>query len=157
MKKIISLLVIAFVFASCSEEISRNNPAFEGLKDNVIWRAGGATGTLAANGFVTISGGLQFETLTLHTNSAQPQTYQLGVNNQSRVVFTSTAGFEEVTYTTGTGVGNGQIIIEEYDEAGRTISGTFRFNAINTEDPDDVLNFQEGIFYKVPIYPAVED
>jgi hypothetical protein len=46
---------------------------------------------------------------------------------------------------------NGEIVITNYD--GATISGTFKFNAVNTNtgSSNQVLNFQEGHFYKVPV------
>lgn len=50
---------------------------------------------------------------------------------------------------------NGEIEITEND--GKTISGKFKFNAIkNPLNPQisDILNFQYGEFYKVPITPA---
>lgn len=50
---------------------------------------------------------------------------------------------------------NGEIEITEND--GKTISGKFKFNAVkNPTNPQisDILNFQYGEFYKVPITPA---
>lgn len=50
---------------------------------------------------------------------------------------------------------NGQIEITE--NTGETISGNFKFNAIKTTiNPlgGDMVNFQYGTFYKVPILPA---
>ena len=50
---------------------------------------------------------------------------------------------------------NGEIKITEYD--GATVSGTFKFNAPlvdgGSTDPE-VLNYQYGVFYKVPVIPA---
>lgn len=50
---------------------------------------------------------------------------------------------------------NGEIKITEYD--GATVSGTFKFNAPlvdgGSNDPE-VLNYQYGVFYKVPVIPA---
>ena len=51
---------------------------------------------------------------------------------------------------------NGEIIITEYDAVNYTISGTFKFNAANSNGSPfggPILNFQHGEFYKIPIYP----
>lgn len=50
---------------------------------------------------------------------------------------------------------NGEIEITEYDSAKMTISGKFKFNAVNVNSPlsGQVFNFQYGEFYKVPIFP----
>lgn len=53
---------------------------------------------------------------------------------------------------------NGEIKITEYDQANFTVSGTFKFNAANSNDSPfggPILNFQYGEFYKVPIYPSI--
>jgi hypothetical protein len=50
---------------------------------------------------------------------------------------------------------NGEVIVTEND--GNLISGSFKFNAVQTTtDPtaNEIVNFQYGSFYKVPIYPA---
>lgn len=50
---------------------------------------------------------------------------------------------------------NGQVVITE--NTGDTVSGNFKFNAINvTNNPlgGDMVNFQYGTFYKVPVLPA---
>ena len=51
---------------------------------------------------------------------------------------------------------NGQIKITEYDALNFTVSGTFKFNAANSNNSPfggPILNFQYGEFYKIPIYP----
>ena len=50
---------------------------------------------------------------------------------------------------------NGEVNITEY--LGDTISGNFKFNAINVNGNPlggDMVNFQYGTFYKVPVIPA---
>lgn len=50
---------------------------------------------------------------------------------------------------------NGEIEITEYDATKMTISGKFKFNASDVTNPisGQVVNFQYGEFYKVPIFP----
>ncbi len=50
---------------------------------------------------------------------------------------------------------NGEVVVTGND--GKVISGSFKFNAVQTSnDPTagEVVNFQYGTFYKVPIFPA---
>lgn len=59
-----------------------------------------------------------------------------------------------ITFSTGIGIGNGEIVIEKYDALIKTVTGTFKFNAENVlENPlaGPTLNFQYGRFYKIPI------
>lgn len=155
MKKIFSLLILIVAFSSCSEDITRNSPALQGLKNDVMWRAAGITATKSSNGHITITGSRQLETLVLKTNSVTETTYTLGLTQLKLAAFTSAAGFEETTWWTGDTNGehgDGEIVITEYDQENSTISGTFRFNAVNQEEgATDVLNWQSGIFYKVPV------
>ncbi|RYZ20097.1 MAG: hypothetical protein EOO10_23590 [Chitinophagaceae bacterium] len=160
MKRIVLLFVAALSLASCTEEIQRNEQALVGIKNGQNWRAGGAFATLSQDGSVTISGGLQFENLTLELNTTNPGTYMLGNNDFQRAVFSDDSATGAV-YSTGAGRGDGEIIIQEYNEAARTITGKFRFNAIDEEaldqeNPDslEVVNFTYGNFYRLPVSPA---
>lgn len=54
---------------------------------------------------------------------------------------------------------NGEIEITEFDNLNMTISGKFKFNAVNVENNPfgiPVENFQYGEFYKVQIYPSTK-
>jgi hypothetical protein len=53
---------------------------------------------------------------------------------------------------------NGEITITEYDNLNFTVSGTFKFNAAKTNDNPfggDILNYSNGEFYKIRIYPSI--
>lgn len=161
MKKIFLLLFTAIALSSCTEDLRTNNPTLEGLRNGSRWRAPGTVAYLSTDGTVSITGGNQFETLTLAVPTANPANYTLGTNNASKAMFVVIGDASTKTYQTGTGVGNGEIIVQEYDEAKRTITGTFRFNAIDDDavDPQnptaaETMNFIEGHFYKVPVRPA---
>jgi hypothetical protein len=50
------------------------------------------------------------------------------------------------------------IVLTEYDPINRTVSGVFKFNAENSSNnplEGTNLNFQQGVFYKVPICPLI--
>jgi hypothetical protein len=154
MKKTIALLLVLLAITSCTQDIKFNNPAVQGLKDGVLWRANDSFGTLNGTSALTLVAATQFETLTLKTTSATPGTYVLGTSDSKKATFNDKKDGGNVTYQTSINVGDGEIIITEFDQEARTVSGTFRFNAKNTvatPQGSTDLNFQEGVFYKVPI------
>lgn len=158
MKKIASLFLLVIISISCVTDVTKNDPAFEGLKDDVRWRAGLKYAELPPNQHVRIIGQTQFEKLTLTMTNKTPGTYTIGLDNNVKATYEYTVGDETVTYTTGPGVGDGIIKIIDYDPIKMTITGEFRFNAINVaENPlgGPVVNFQHGVFYKVPVQPAL--
>lgn len=166
MKKFFAVAILLFALGSCGEDITFNDRAVvQGDKDNVFWKGSDATATITGNKVVVTAVTLN-ETLTLQFNiPATPidpknhQTYivrDLGVNNTGKATYTfkDDAGVETL-YDTGTSAtddGDGQIVISEYGNG--VVSGTFRFNAVNT-DPDSeanhIVNYQNGVFYRVPI------
>ncbi|WP_306565593.1 DUF6252 family protein [Flavobacterium lindanitolerans] len=154
MKKILSLLMLVAVFISCEDDATFNNPSVQGKKDNVRWRASSSYATITG-GVLTVYGNTPFETLTLTTASITPGTYTLGVSSANKATYTYEADGVTSVYATGTGVGDGQIKIEQSPEG--TVTGTFYFNAPSTTaDPigAPVVNYQEGHFYRVPIQTA---
>ena len=238
MKKFLSLIVLALLFSSCQEDVKFNTPGFQGLKDDVFWRANDARAYISTNGTLSIQGLTQFEELDLNTSGTVEGTYLLGTtNNNNKAIYTSTLndidlfyetlavpgpafgvymlsgglgysdGTSVATTTTGAGSGltvniktnpdtatgavtkilivsggngyvsgdlitvaggnggcrfrvanGGEIVITEYDNINQTVSGTFKFNAMNTTNNPaggPILNFQYGAFYKVQIYPEL--
>jgi hypothetical protein len=156
MKKHFLFLILLFSLFSCQEDVTFNNPSFQGMKDNVLWRAVQSTATVNSGGLLVIEAYTATEKVTLKTNSTALTTYYIGTTaiNTATYVFTDLLTKETVTFSSGFGVGDGQIVITEYDPVGKTISGTFKFNLINTFDNPLVgptLNFQYGVFYKIPV------
>ena len=154
MKKQFLYLILFFAFISCVDDVQFNNPAFEGQKDNVFWRAVYSKATIATNGSLEISAFSGTEVITLTTVSKTPQTYFLGTSNSNTAKYVLTDPSGKITFSTGFGIGNGEIVIEEYDAVNNTVTGTFKFNAENIYNNPLVgptLNFQYGHFYKTPI------
>jgi len=164
MKKILPLILLVIALGSCSEDIKFNNEAvFQGVVDNVSWKGGNAKGSFDENGKLII----EAATLVDHMKLEIPEpplnidpknkntfvTYILGTSNIRKAYFTKAINGNTYDYETSTGVGDGQIVISQYD--GVTISGTFRFNAKNV-DPDSeaapIVNVQSGVLYKVPVF-----
>lgn len=92
MKKKLLYSLLFLTFISCQEEVKFNNPAFEGQKDNVFWRAVDAKATLL-NGIISIEGFTRNEKLTLkipspstiisHNDKNSYVTYILGTTDQT--------------------------------------------------------------------------
>ncbi|TDD94569.1 DUF6252 family protein [Flavobacterium cellulosilyticum] len=147
-----SLLFLAFI--SCQDDVKFNNPAFEGQKDNVFWRAVDAKAFLSKSGSLSIEAYTRNEKVTLKTTSTILQTYILGTSTSNMATYVLTDSSGTITFATGTGRGSGQIVIDEYDTVNKTVTGTFKFNAENVfNNPlaGPILNFQYGHFYKVPV------
>ncbi|WP_310557638.1 DUF6252 family protein [Flavobacterium sp.] len=154
MKKQFLYLFLFIVFISCSDNVKFNNPAFEGQKDNLFWRAVNARASISAGGSLTIEAYTKNEVVTLKTSSTNAQTYPLGTSTSKMATYVLTGSNGAITFSTGIGIGNGEIVVEEYDAINNTVTGTFKFNAENNEigSPEGaILNFQHGHFYKVPI------
>jgi hypothetical protein len=155
MKKQVLYILLLFAFISCQEEVKFNNPSFQGLKDNVFWRAVASKATFS-NNVLTIEAYTRNEKVTLITNSKNPGTYILGINNLNIATYVLEDSNPKITFKTEAGIGevDGEIVIEKYDEVNKTVTGTFKFNAVNvTNNPlaGPLLNFQYGHFYKVPV------
>lgn len=153
MKKLALHILLLFAFVSCQEEVKFNNPSFQGLKNTIFWRAIDSKATLS-NNVLTIEAYTRNEKVTLKTNSTLLKTYILGDSNSITATYALTNADGTITFSTGNGFGDGQIEITEYDAVNKTVTGTFRFNADNLDNNPlfgPTLNFQQGVFYKVPI------
>jgi flagellar hook assembly protein FlgD len=154
MKKLVLFIVLLFALVSCEEDVRFNNPSFQGMKNNVFWRATDTKANVASDGSLLIEAYTANEVLTLKTTATTEQKYLLGTSNSKTAVYVLTQGSDKITFRTSIGIGNGQIIITKYDKVNSTITGSFKFNAKNTDDnslTNLVLNFQQGVFYKIPV------
>ncbi len=156
MKKHFLFLMVLFSLVSCQEDVRFNNPSFQASIDNVFWRAIQTVATVNAGSSLVIEAYTATEVVTLKVNSTSPGTYFIGTstNKTATYVVTDPATKESITFSSGFGVGDGQIVITDYDPVGKTISGTFKFNLENTFDnplAGPTLNFQYGVFYKIPV------
>jgi hypothetical protein len=154
MKTTFLFIIVFFTLNSCQEDVRFNDPSFQGVKDNVFWRAVVATASIGANGSLIIEAYRGNEIITLKTSSTVKGTYSLGTSDSESVVYTLSDADGTLTFATGIGKGDGEIVITEYDTQSNTITGTFKFNAENSDNnplAGPILNFQQGVFYRVPI------
>lgn len=160
MKKIIFFTLLYILVVSCTQEVTFNNPSVQGTKDNYFWRAKSFSATVdAPNETITVVALSQFETLSLSiplptSTQSYPVINLLGTGEESEVNFSYKVNNQNLFYTTGKNIDDGQIILSEYDAVNKTVSGTFRFNAHNeTNNPlgNSLVNFKQGVFYKIPV------
>lgn len=154
MKKYLLFSVVLCCLNSCEENVKFNSPSFQGVKDGVFWRAAATTATIKADGSLVVTAYTTDEQIILKTNDVIMKTYVLGFDEVNTASYSQKNTTTNLNFDTGTEKGSGQIIITEYDSANKTISGTFKFNALNTAvdaSMETSLNFQEGVFYKVPV------
>ncbi len=162
MKMRIVFLLFLGMLISCSGDVQFNNdPTIQALKDNVAWEAYSST-AVASTTRITLVGIGDNQSVTLkmavpdifitQTDELTHVSYELGTGTTNQATYTAVVNGVDYLYQTGTNMGDGEIVITSYD--GATISGTFRFNAINT-DPDseeaEIVNFNKGVFYQIPI------
>lgn len=165
MKKFLFLFTIVASMVSCGEDIKVNNYAvFQGDKDNGFWQGGNVKAVLEIGNKLSVQASTLNEIVALKIpapstpidpkNPSTYVTYPLGTSITRKAVYSLTDNSNIYTFETAIGVGDGEVVISEYD--GSTISGTFRFKAVNT-DPESLAQkevyFQNGIFYRVPINP----
>lgn len=154
MKKQIFYFLLLFTFISCQDDVKFNNPSFQSIKENVFWRAINYNANLSNTGVLTINAYTRNEIVILKTASSKLATYALGANTSNTASYQIKTNSITTNFSTGSDFGDGQIVITEYDKTNKTISGTFRFNVRNVDQNplyDDFINFQQGVFYKIPV------
>ncbi|MEL1242430.1 DUF6252 family protein [Flavobacterium flavipallidum] len=156
MKRYFLFLIVFFALFSCQEDVKFNTPAFQAMKDNVFWRAVQARATLYSGGNLVIEAYTATEVVTLNTGGIATGIYVIAntPSNTANYVYKDPLTKESVTFSSGFNVGDGEIEITEYDVVNKTVSGTFKCNLVNILDNPlfgPTLNFQYGVFYKVPV------
>ncbi len=100
MKKFLPLFIIAITLSSCQEDVKFNNPGFQGLKDDVFWRANDARAYVSGTGELRIEALTEYEKLTLTTTSTNVGTYILGTAGASNATYTSNFNGVDLSYGT---------------------------------------------------------
>lgn len=161
MKKLILLSFVFLTLFSCGDEVQFNTPAFQGDRANQLWRAKAFSASIDANGFLTITGTNNIETVTLRVPSVSEGTYipgDGGVNVIETIEAEYIDGFGTV-YSTNNRPDEdvsiypelGEIVIEEIDLTRGSFTGTFRFLAFDASGLNSV-GYSRGIFYRVPLF-----
>lgn len=172
MKKLIVLSLILISVFSCGDEVEFNTPAFQGSLDGTSWRAKAFSASIDENGFLTLFGTNNIETLELIMPTVAVGVYVFGDVNTIEARFTTADG---TVFSTNNRPHPDVSIYPEYGEIrlneidNNRFTGTFRFTAFNTSglqsinftgltgetgvDPVTGQNgpIYGGVFYKVPL------
>ncbi|SFN41570.1 hypothetical protein SAMN04487989_101294 [Bizionia echini] len=155
MKKLF-VLALAFVTVfSCGDEIEFNSPALQGKKDGERWKALFYNASYDDTGRLIITGGDNFESITLNIETLAIGNYSVGIGNSS---FAEFIDLEDVTYSTNNEPdpdfslypADGLITISRYDAINNTVSGEFYFNAYS-EAGLKTVTLSEGVFFDLPL------
>lgn len=155
MKKVFAVIFVVISLLGCSDEIRFNSPAMQANKENELWRSSFFAADIDNGGFI-IEGRYSGETIQLITTSNSRGTFSLGLDSDNVAIFKD---FDGTVYSTknapdpslGTYPANGEIIVEDIDnDDPKNIYGAFWFYAY-TADGLKVINFNKGVFYKVPL------
>lgn len=149
MRKVILALLIMFSFVSCTDDVTFNDPSFQGIKDGENWRANDARVILNANGTMTIEAYSQFEVVKFVVSSPNIGIRTFGVNASNVASYDATFDGITTTYTTGVDIGSGELNITESPAVTGKLSGTFKFRAVNVDGTES--GFTNGIIYSIPV------
>ncbi|BAO75927.1 DUF6252 family protein [Winogradskyella sp. PG-2] len=155
MKKLILLSLVFFTIFSCGDEVQFNTPAFQGDRANQLWRAKAFSASIEANGFLTITGTNNIETVNLRVPSVIEGRYRVGNVNAMEAEYVDAFGTVYSTNnrpdpTVSVYPEIGEINIDEIDLVNKTFTGTFRFLAFDASGLNSV-GYTNGIFYRVPL------
>ena len=154
MKKLFSSLLIILTLFGCQDNIESSLPAFVGLKNgDFTWRSSSSTLVAGTTGVLTFTGTDGNGLLTLMIPTVALGTFTLGANATALATYsegefmysTNNSGNASIVY-----VSDGTITIDELDVVNGTVTGSFYFNAY-TADGERVVNFSEGVIYKLPV------
>lgn len=154
MKRLSILLALFLSLTSCGEELVFNTPAFLGYNGDVLWEATNFRANVDDQGYLTITGVRNLETINLKTTNSIEGSYMLG-NTVSSAVFENQEG---TIYSTNSiphpsvqiYPSEGNITVTEFNLVERTVSGTFSFHAFDVTGLNSEI-FNRGYFYNVPI------
>ncbi|MCK8479296.1 DUF6252 family protein [Psychroserpens algicola] len=162
MKRLAVLFITVLTLVSCGDEVEFNSPAFQGNRNEVLWKAEFTNASIDENGYLTINAGNNVETVSLTIPSVAVGTYILGDVNSMEGRYVDANG---TVYSTNNRPDPTVSIYPEYgfvklDEINNnTFTGSFEFNAFD-ESGLNVINFggiteqdpiTGGIFYRVPL------
>ena len=155
MRKILATLLFCFLALNCSDEVRFNSPAMQANKQGELWRSNFFAADIDNGGFL-IEGRNRGEIIQLITNTDSRGTFDFGLDSDNIAIYIDSDGNVYSTKnapdpTISLYPPTGEIIVDEIDNLDpKNIYGTFWFYAY-TADGLNVINFNRGVFYKVPL------
>ncbi|WP_299102245.1 DUF6252 family protein [uncultured Winogradskyella sp.] len=159
MKKLILLSLVFLTVFSCGDEVQFNSPAFQGDRENALWRASAFSASIESNGFLTITGTNNYEVVRLTVPSvvetSENAPFVVGDVDAIEAQYEDAFG---TIYSTNNRPDEsvsiypelGEIYISDIDLVNKTFTGSYKFLAFD-EDGLNSVGFTNGIFYKVPL------
>jgi len=151
MKRFLLLTSFLLTLFSCSNDLEFNEHVFQVTKNSEFWKASDFSVTITEDGFLSVVGVLNDEVVSLNLTSTEPGIYDLSVGSNSTAWYNDGNG----KGFTSEYRGDGEVTIEKFDPIDQTYTGTFRFNAFSSDG--EVVNFVNGVFYRIPLANDVED
>jgi len=145
MKKLLLLTGLLIMLCNCSNNLEFNDRAFQGIKDNELWRASEFSAQIDDKGGLKIVGIFNDESITLNITSPITGVYELGIDSENRISYKPSGSSEFSTLNGGSGI----VTINAYNMEAQTISGSFSFNAFSANG--DMTNMIDGVIYQVPL------
>lgn len=145
MVKYFLVLVCLLSIFSCSDDVSFNSPAFQGIRDTVFFKTQATRVELRETDEVIVTGALGRQEVRLTLPSYGEGIFDLGPDNAATADFISIDGKQFSTRFEG----EGQVVVERVVDC--TYTGSFRFRAASLSDSTEVY-FTKGYFYEVPFY-----
>ncbi len=124
MKNILFVLLAALLLISC-EDIETNDVALQANVDNNLYRSNDARAALNEDGSLTIQGFTDEESLTIHISRLAQGNFAIAEGLPNYAIYEDMGGSIYTTRPNGEGV----VTISEVNEANKTLTGTFNFNA----------------------------
>jgi hypothetical protein len=149
MRKVILVLLIIVSFVSCTDDVTFNDPSFQGIRNGENWRANDARVILNSDGTMTVEAFSQYEKVTFNVSSAAIGTRTFGLNSSNVASYESTIDGVTASYATGVNVGNGELKITESPNVTGKLSGKFKFRAVNANG--DEVGYTDGVIYSIPV------
>lgn len=160
MRKYILVLLCLLTVLSCSDDVTFNSPALQGIRDTVLFRSNvqrvelvNPSGLVNSLKLVRLSGTLGEESVQFEFPFGEG-VFDLDPNTIATASYTNASGKIFSTNFDG----EGQVVVERVEDS--TYTGTFSFRAVSAIDTTEVY-FTKGVFYKVPFFtaeiPVIED
>lgn len=153
MKRLLLLPLVALLVASCSQDIQTNSPAFQGVKDSILFRGFNNSATINPNGSIAVQGATTTESVRILVSNFNQSTVTLGANALAGDNASYTDELGNV-FSTNNGNASGEVSIQINGD--NTVSGTFNFVAL-TENSSDTVTFSRGFIFEVPILGVLGD
>jgi hypothetical protein len=160
MKRLFLISLVFLTLFNCGDEVQFNTPAFQGDRANQLWRAKAFSASIDANGFLTITGTNNIETVTLRVPSVSEGTFIPGDGGDNAIVSIEAEYIDAfgTVYSTSNRPDPsvsiypelGEIIIEEIDVTRGRFTGKFRFLAFDASGLNSI-GYSRGIFFRVPL------